>query len=182
MCINLILTNFSGFAQIQDISNYKLFIFRSSRSLMFFKIGVLKNVGNFTGKHLFWSLFLTKLQALLFLKPRACNFIKKETPTQVFFCAICYIFKNTKLEEHLRTSAPAHRTLWLKIRYTHTFRNLDSIGLFEVMTKHIIEIFIWSYLSFTVFEIHRNQLALLYSISSEVFTLNLFLYIYFSKL
>ena len=150
MCINLILTNFSGFAQIQDISNYKLFIFRSSRSLMFFKIGVLKNVGNFTGKHLFWSLFLTKLQVLLFLKPRACNFIKKETPTQVFFCAICYIFKNTKLEEHLRTSAPAHRTLWLKIRYTHTFRNLDSIGLFEAMTKHIIEIFIWSYLSFIV--------------------------------
>ena len=30
---------------------------------MFFKIGVLKNFVNFTGKHLCWNLFLTKLQA-----------------------------------------------------------------------------------------------------------------------
>ena len=31
---------------------------RSSRSQMFFKIGVLKNFANFTGKHLCWSRFL----------------------------------------------------------------------------------------------------------------------------
>ena len=31
---------------------------RSSRSQMFFKIGVLKNFAIFTGKHLRWSLFL----------------------------------------------------------------------------------------------------------------------------
>ena len=36
---------------------------RSSRSRMFFKIGVLKNFVIFTGKHLCWSLFLKKLQA-----------------------------------------------------------------------------------------------------------------------
>ena len=36
---------------------------RSSRSQMFFKIGVLKNFAIFTGKHLRWSLFLIKLQA-----------------------------------------------------------------------------------------------------------------------
>ena len=35
---------------------------RSSRSHMFFQVGVLKNFANFTGKHLFWSLFLIKLQ------------------------------------------------------------------------------------------------------------------------
>ena len=35
---------------------------------MFFKIGILKNFTNFTGKHLCWSLFFIKL---------ACNFIKK---------------------------------------------------------------------------------------------------------
>ena len=29
------------------------------------KVGVVKNFANFTGKHLFWSLFLIKLQALL---------------------------------------------------------------------------------------------------------------------
>ena len=31
---------------------------------MFFKAGVLKNFSNFTGKHLWWSLFLIKLQVL----------------------------------------------------------------------------------------------------------------------
>ena len=35
---------------------------RSSRSQMFFKIGLLQNFSNFTGKHLGWSLFLIKLQ------------------------------------------------------------------------------------------------------------------------
>ena len=36
--------------------------YESSLSQMFFKIGVLKNFVNFTGKHLCWSLFLIKLQ------------------------------------------------------------------------------------------------------------------------
>ena len=35
---------------------------RSSRSQVFFKIVVLKIFVNFTGKHLCWSLFLIKLQ------------------------------------------------------------------------------------------------------------------------
>ena len=37
--------------------------FRSSHSLMFFKIGVLKSFPNFKGKRLSWSLFFVKLQA-----------------------------------------------------------------------------------------------------------------------
>ena len=36
---------------------------KSSRSLMFFKIGVIKNFPIFKGKHLCWSLFLIKLTA-----------------------------------------------------------------------------------------------------------------------
>ena len=59
---------------------------------MFFKIGVLKNFAKFTGKHL-------------------CNFINKETPTQVFSCEFCEIFKNTVF----------HRTL-----------PLDATGFFEI--------------------------------------------------
>ena len=39
---------------------------RSSRSQMFFKISILKNFPMFTGKHLYWSLFLIKLQAFRF--------------------------------------------------------------------------------------------------------------------
>ena len=34
------------------------------------------------------------------------RFLKKETPTQVFSCEICEIFKNTYFEEHLRTTVP----------------------------------------------------------------------------
>ena len=53
---------------------------RSSRSQMFFKIGVFKNLRNFTGKHLCWSLFFKKL----------------------FPCEIWQIFKNTFFKEHSR--------------------------------------------------------------------------------
>ena len=48
---------------------------------LFFKIGVIKNFANCTGKHLCWSLFLIKPQAWW------CDFIR-ETPTQVFSCEI----------------------------------------------------------------------------------------------
>ena len=32
---------------------------------------------------------------------QACNFIKKKTRTQVFFCEYCEMFKNTYFEKHL---------------------------------------------------------------------------------
>ena len=53
-----------------------------SRSQLFFKIGIIKNV-MFKGKHLCWSLFLRKFQAWRILR----------------------IFKVTYLEEHLRMTA-----------------------------------------------------------------------------
>ena len=37
-------------------------LFRSSRSHMFFKIGILQNYSNFTRERLCWSFFLVKLQ------------------------------------------------------------------------------------------------------------------------
>ena len=36
---------------------------------------------------------------------KACNFIKKETLTQVFSCEFCEISKNTFFTEHLRATA-----------------------------------------------------------------------------
>ena len=45
--------------------------FRSSRSQMFYKIGVLKNFAKFTRKHLCWSHFLIKLHTcfpIIFVK------------------------------------------------------------------------------------------------------------------
>ena len=67
-----------------------IFKFRSSCSEMFLKIGVLKNFANLKGKHLCWSLFLIMLQVL------CLRLFQTETPTQVFSCEICEIFK-----EHL---------------------------------------------------------------------------------
>ena len=55
----------------------------SSRFQMFFKIDVLKNLTSFTGKHLRWSSF-NKVAKLYY----------KETPTQMFSCEICEVFKN----------------------------------------------------------------------------------------
>ena len=49
--------------------------------------------------------FLIKLQA------SACNFIEKETLTQVFSCECCEIFKNTVFTEHLRATASKNKVL-----------------------------------------------------------------------
>ena len=59
-------------------------LYRSSYSQMFFKIDVLTNFANFTGKHLCWNHFLIKLQRYW-----------KLTSTQMFSCKICNIFINT---------------------------------------------------------------------------------------
>ena len=62
---------------------------RNSRLQMFFKIVVLKSFANFTGKHLCWSLFLKNLQA------EGLQLHKEKSPTQVFSCEVCEIFKNS---------------------------------------------------------------------------------------
>ena len=41
----------------------------------------------------------------VFLRPQACNFIKKKTLTQVFSCELCKIFKSTFFTENLRAIA-----------------------------------------------------------------------------
>ena len=59
-------------------------------SQTFFKIGALKNLANFTEKQN-WQNFAKftgkQLYQCLSFNKVACNFIKKETLTQVFFCA-----------------------------------------------------------------------------------------------
>ena len=53
---------------------------------------VLRNFIKFTGKHLCQSLFFNKIARFW---PEACNFIKKETLTQVFSSEFYEISKNT---------------------------------------------------------------------------------------
>ena len=64
------------------------FLYTSSRPEVFCKKGVLRNFAKFTGKHFRQGLFFNK-----FTGP--CNFFKKETLAQVFFCEFCKISKNT---------------------------------------------------------------------------------------
>ena len=60
---------------------------RRSLQQMYFKIDVLKNLSNFTGKKLCWNLFLIKLQD-------GMQLYQKETAAQGFPCEICNIFQN----------------------------------------------------------------------------------------
>ena len=39
------------------------------------------------------------------LEKKFCNVILKETPTQLFSCEYCEVFKNAYFEEYLRTAA-----------------------------------------------------------------------------
>ena len=47
------------------------------------------------------------LGSLFNCKPDGLQLYYKKTPTQVFFCEHCEIFKSTYFKEHLRTSASA---------------------------------------------------------------------------
>ena len=53
--------------------------------------GVLKSFSKFTEKYLCRSVFFNNVT----YRPEASNFIKKETPTQVFPCEFCETFTNT---------------------------------------------------------------------------------------
>ena len=46
-----------------------------------------------------------KVSLLIKLQASACNYIKKETPAQMFSCELCEIIKNIFFTEHLRVTA-----------------------------------------------------------------------------
>ena len=57
------------------------FLSRGSRPELFCQKGGLRNFAKFTVKHLCQSLFFNKVAGL---KPKACNFIKKDSGSGVF--------------------------------------------------------------------------------------------------
>ena len=93
-----VMKNRSLVAKKQRKSQYMLAA-RSNHQRCSIKKGVLKNFTKFTGKHLCQRLFFNKVPG------QACNFIKKESLTQVFSCEFCKNFKNTFFTEHLRATA-----------------------------------------------------------------------------
>ena len=50
---------------------------------------------------------------------KVCNFIKKETLAQVFYCEFCEISKNTFFTEHLWATASVNGNTELKFQYFH---------------------------------------------------------------
>ena len=75
-----------------------------------------KILGNFKGKHLYWSLFLIKLHSW---GPAA---LLKETLTQVFSCEI---FKNIYFEEYLWTTYSKNQYVTKKIIHRFLLQNYD---------------------------------------------------------
>ena len=64
---------------------------------MFSKIGVLKNLTMFTGKHLCWSLFFNKVA-----DHNHATLLKNRLQHRCFFCDYCDLFKNSFCIEHLK--------------------------------------------------------------------------------
>ena len=77
---------------LSDAALDDFFFFRSSRPEMLCKKGVIRNFAKFTGKQPSQRLFFNKVTGL---RPKACNFIKKESLAQVFSCGIFEISKTT---------------------------------------------------------------------------------------
>ena len=87
------------------------------------KKGILGKFAKFTGKHLCKSLFFNKVAGL---RPKASNFIKKETLAQVFSCKLCEISKNTFFTEHLLATASVLNTL-LRLRGRFYLKHLNAV-------------------------------------------------------
>ena len=87
---------------------------RSSHSQIIFEISVLKYFAIFTGKHLCWSLW----------KPEGLQLYQKQTPTHVFSCKYCNIFKDS----FLYRTPPVNASEWnSEINWFSHFIPLENI-------------------------------------------------------
>ena len=114
----------------RNLTQMKNFMNRSSHRRYFVKTGGLKNYAKFTRKHLCWSLVFRKVAGL--------RLAKKETPTQVFSCEFCEIFKNTFFTEHLWTTASvwinSKKIFIIKRRQKYSKYHTSVLLTFTIMT------------------------------------------------
>ena len=117
--------NFGIDSYIQDLSNQtKPALCRSSHQRYSIKKALLKSFAMSPGKHLCWSPFLIMLQLEM----------QVESPTQVFSCEYCEIFKNTYFEEHLRTAASVYVKKKLKPTWSPYVEDLLLMQLTKMPT------------------------------------------------
>ena len=97
------------------------------------KKAVFQGFAIFTVKHLCWSLFLMKVQALWAERI--------ETPTQVFSCEYCEVSRNTYFEERLRTAPFGF--FWKENCFIKgcsiTIRSNNSLLVFLWMHKKVLD-------------------------------------------
>ena len=107
---------------------------RSSRSQIFFKIGIVKIFENFVVKHLCWSLFLIKLEVW-----RSAVLLKRDSNTGVF------LWNMRNFEEHLFFT---EHSRWLLLMDYQTdvflkfFRKVSKTAVFK---KRFLRGFIFSF-------------------------------------
>ena len=95
---------------------------------MLFKIGDLKNFAMFTGKHVCWRYFFTKLQSsslVIYLK-RRCFVVKMARE----------LFKNTYFEEHLQKAASVLliiKKLVINIGHLPIFSSSDLVRIYSLL-------------------------------------------------
>ena len=129
-------------------------IFRSSRSPIFFKAHILKNLASSTGKHLCWSLFLIKLLAL---KP--ATLIKRDSSTislklaEFFyeqlllkntssgcFCCFCSTTNNVTLSVITITLSYNKKSSWRYCNYHHPslYKNIHLLSKTRPSNSNIL--------------------------------------------
>ena len=84
----------------------------SSRPQMFFRIGVLQNFANLTGKHICWSIILIKLQTL-----SPATLLKRDSNIGVFLSNL------QNLPEHLFYCSPL---VAASVHVVHTLCHMQS--------------------------------------------------------
>ena len=91
--------------------------FRNSHQRCSVKIDVLKNFANFTGKHLFWSLFLIVADL------KACSFIKKRLQHRCFPVKF-HKFLKTHILKNERTTSSVSFSSWISL--PHVFFSVQT--------------------------------------------------------
>ena len=116
----------------------------------FCKKSVPKNFANFTGKHLYWSLFLIQLKA-----QKACNFIKKETSVQVLSREFCEIFKNTSFTEHLWMTVARTVRGMLSIKNEIVGKKREWNHPYIIHVSSVFKTFSFDYLLYSNWKIYK---------------------------
>ena len=117
---------------------------RSSRSQIFFKIGIIKNFVNFTGKHLCWSLFLIKFKTDFNTDVFPWNFVNFKN---IFFTEHVLFVLNLKMKKFLQVwhfSNWTHKKVYLYILAVYKYsrrllaRTLSSKVLSNNLSLHFL--------------------------------------------